>query len=208
LTSTSDDIGAILSVQIISGGSGYLTPPTLNLKNIGSGTAQAEATIVQGVYSYPGRYLNDDGHLSSYNFLQDGKYYHNYSYVVRVKQAINNYRKALKDLVHPSGMSLFGEYISVDEGKTLNTQVSAENVTRGIIYYNARYVANLGNIRISKTNHGITSNDEVYLEFQSGNTINIANGIFSVITSNANTFFVLQANTVNTSGNVYYGIIK
>jgi hypothetical protein len=43
------------------------------------------------------------------------------------------------------------------------------------------------------------------LEFQSGNTINIMNGIFTVATSNTNTFFVLQANTVNTSGNVYYG---
>lgn len=208
LTSISDDIGAILSVQIISGGSGYLTPPTINLKSIGSGTAQAEATIVQGVFSYPGRYLNDDGHLSSFNFLQDGKYYHNYSYVVRVKQAINNYRKALKDLVHPSGMSLFGEYISIDEGETMNLQVVAANTTKKLVYTFAPYRANSGNIRITKTAHGITSNNTVYLEFQSGNTINIMNGIFSVATSNANTFFVVQANTVNTSGNVYYGILE
>lgn len=208
LTSTSDDIGAILSVQILSGGSGYLTPPTLNLSQIGSGTAQAVATIVQGVFTYPGRYLNDDGHLSSFNFLQDGRYYHNYSYVVRVKQAINNYRKALKDLVHPSGMSLFGEYIFVDEGDTMNVQVVAANTTGKTIYSLGSYVANLGNIRITKTGHGLVTNNTVYLEFQSGNTINIMNGVFSVVTANANTFFVRQANTVNTSGSVYYGVIQ
>jgi hypothetical protein len=205
LVSTSDDIGAILRIQILSGGSGYLTPPTINLKGFGSGTAQVVPTLVQGVFSYPGRYLNDDGHLSSYNFLQDGKYYHNYSYVVRIQQAISKYRNALKSLIHPAGMSLFGEYLRVDDGNTLNVQVRSVNSTFKIIYNLAQYNANLGNIRIHKTDHGLENGNTVYLEFQSGNTINIMNGIFTVATSNANTFFVLQANTVNTSGNVYYG---
>jgi hypothetical protein len=208
MISTSDDIGAILSLTIFSGGSGYKTPPTINLKHLGSGTAQVNSTIVQGVFTYPGRYLNDDGHLSSFNFLQDGRYYHNYSYVVRIKQAISNYRKALKDLAHPAGMSLFGEYTSVDNGETMNVQVRTETQTNEIIYRPATYNANLGNIRIFKTSHGLVSGNNVYLEFQSGNTINIMNGIFTVTTSNANTFFVVQSNTVNTSGNVYYGIIQ
>lgn len=209
LTSTTDDIGSILSLQIISGGSGYTVPPVINLQSFGSGTAQAVATVVQGVYTYPGRFLNDDGHLSSYNFLQDGRYYHNYSYVVRVKQSIANYRKTLKSLVHPSGMSLFGEYTSVDEGETMNVQARASNTTVKMLYKFAPYDANLGNIRIFSTAHGLTQNDTIYLEFQSGDTINISNGIFVVSTSNANTFFVYQdqANGVNTSGNVYYGKI-
>jgi len=208
LVSTSDDIGTLLELKIISGGSGYKFAPAINLKHIGSGTAQAVSTIVQGVYSYPGRFLNDDGMPSSFNFLQDGRYYHNYSYVVRVKQAISNYRKALKDLVHPAGMSLFGEYTSIDEGDTMNVQVATANSTKKIIFNFAKYAANLSNIRITKTAHGLKSGNTVYLEFQTGNTINIMNGVFTVSTSNANTFFVLQSNTVNTSGNVYYGIIQ
>ena len=208
ITSTSDDIGAILKIDILSGGAGYATAPVIDLTNYGSGTAQVNVTIVQGVYTYPGRYLNDDGHLSSFNFLQDGKYYHNYSYVTRIRKSIENYRDALKKLVHPAGLSLFGEHISVDEGTTMNIQVAAANSTKKIVYNFAPYVANLGNIRITKTNHGVGTGNTVYLEFQSGNTINIMNGVFSVKTSNANTFFVLQANTVNTSGNVYYGIMQ
>jgi hypothetical protein len=105
-------------------------------------------------------------------------------------------------------MSLFGEYIRVDDGITLNTQVRVANTTSKVIYNSATYNANLGNIRIFKTSHGLGTGNTVYLEFQSGNTINIMNGIFTVATSNANTFFVLQANTVNTSGNVHYGIMS
>jgi hypothetical protein len=208
LVSTSDDVGAILSLTIFSGGSGYKTPPTINLQHLGSGTACVNATIVQGVFTYPGRYLNDDGHLSSFNFLQDGRYYHNYSYVVRIKESIANYRKALKELAHPAGMSLFGEYTSIDNGATMNVQVRTETSTKEILYKFATYNANSGNIRIFRTAHGLESGNNVYLEFQSGNTINIMNGIFTVSTSNTNTFFVGQANTVNTSGNVYYGIIQ
>ena len=208
LTSVSDDIGSIVKLTIVSGGTGYKTAPTINLQGFGSGTAQAVATVVQGVFTYPGRYLNDDGHLSSFNFLQDGRYYHNYSYVVRIKQAISKYRKALKDLVHPAGMSLFGEYTSIDEGDTMNVQVSTANTTKKIVFNFASYGANLGNIRIDRTTHGLVNGNTVYLEFQTGNTINITNGIFKVATSNANTFFVIQSNTVNTSGNVYYGILQ
>jgi hypothetical protein len=225
LTSTSDEVGAILELSILSGGSGYATPPTINLKSIGSGTAQAVPTIVQGVYTYPGRYLNDDGHLSSFNFLQDGKYYHNYSYVVKIKQAINNYRKALKDLVHPAGMSLFGEYTTVDNGETMNVQVTTANATKKIVYQIAQYVSNVvnintsantitSNVRVIRSNNSISNGDIIYLEFQSGDTINIANGIFVASGANGNVFVVTQiantrvSNLANTSGNVYYGTIQ
>jgi len=222
LVSTSDDIGAILRLTIISGGSGYATPPIINLRSFGSGTAQVDATVVQGVFTYPGRYLNDDGHLSSFNFLQDGKYYHNYSYVVRIKQAISRYRKALKSLVHPAGMSLFGEHIAVDEGDTMNIQVIAANQTSKFVYSLVPYMANVRNINssantitsnvlITSAYHGISNGDIVYLEFQTGDTINIANGIFAASTVNANAFIVTQvantlvSNLANTSGVVYYG---
>ena len=214
LISTSDDIGAILSLTIISGGSGYMTPPVINLQSFGSGTAQAKATIIQGVYSYPGRYLNDDGMPSSFNFLQDGRYYHNYSYVLRIKKSIESYRKALKDLVHPAGLSVFGEYITVDEGDTMNIQLSTANTTTKMKYQYATYTANvvnvtanLSNVKISRTNHGVSNGTMVYLEYQSGDTINIGNGIFKASIVNANTFIVTQANAVNVSGNVYYGIV-
>lgn len=211
LVSVSDDIGAILKLDIISGGSGYATVPTINLKGFGSGTAQAEATIVQGVYSYPGRYLNDDGHLSGFNFLQDGKYYHNYSYVVRIKQAISRYRKALKDLVHPIGMSLFGEYTSVDNGETINLQVRSSGTTENTVMKLTGYRINNNVITYTRNAHGFTVNTAIYSEYVDGTEANVVNGILTVVSvMNVNSYnvSVANANTIPVgtyTGNVYVG---
>ena len=90
--------GRILTLQLLQSGSGYTTVPTINLTQSGDGTAQAVATIITGAFTYPGRYLNDDGHISSYNFIQDRDYYQNFSYVVKSRQSVDSYRQALKDL--------------------------------------------------------------------------------------------------------------
>lgn len=213
LVSVSDDIGAILKIDIISGGSGYATPPVINLKAFGSGTAQVDATIVQGVYTYPGRYLNDDGHVSSFNFLQDGKYYHNYSYVVRVRQSISKYRKALKDLIHPAGTSLFGEYINIDEGDTLNTQMSTTRTTGNTILRLTGYSITNNVITYSRNYHGLVANDQIYSEYYDGPETNVVNGILTVANViNANSYIVRLlsgnvSNAISGTGNVHAGLL-
>ena len=110
LKPVTDKIGAIQRITIINPGRGYTTVPTLNLSSYGDGTAQATAFITTGVFSYPGRFINDDGHLSSYNFLEDRDYYQNFSYVIKLDESLSQYRKYINELSHPSGTKLFGEY--------------------------------------------------------------------------------------------------
>jgi hypothetical protein len=129
LESKSDVIGSIQELRIVSGGFGYETPPTLNLSSQGDGTAQAYANVVTGIYSYQGRYLNQDGQLSSYNFLEDRDYYQKYSYVVKIDESLNKYRQALKDLIHPAGLKLFGEYLYEDNNSTLMNTVNVINTS-------------------------------------------------------------------------------
>ena len=160
--------GKILSLQILQSGSGYTTAPTLNLTQIGDGTAQAEATIITGEFTYPGRYLNDDGHISSYNFIQDRDYYQKFSYVVKVKQSLDKYRSVLKNLIHPAGMKLFGEYVTVDEG--LNLYLPIRGISDNLISTTARtYNFETGNVYINYSSHGLNINDIVYLEWLTGN---------------------------------------
>lgn len=110
------NVGTIQALTIISGGTGYTDNPTLALNTFGDGTANAVLTVVTGAFSYPGRYVNDDGHLSGYNFLEDRDYYQEFSYVVRVNESTNKYRAALRDLTHPAGAKMFGEYtLTYDE---------------------------------------------------------------------------------------------
>lgn len=102
--------GQILKVTLVNKGSGYISSPYINLKSYGDGTANIVADTIQGIYSYPGRYLNDDGHLSSTNYLQNRDYYQSFSYEVIISESITKYRKILTDILHPAGIKLFGVY--------------------------------------------------------------------------------------------------
>ena len=206
--------GVIQQLTIVSRGTGYETAPTLNLKSIGDGTAQAEATIITGAYTYPGRYLNDDGHLSSYNFLENRDYYQTFSYVVKLKQSIEKYRQAMKTLIHPAGMKLFGEYLFIDENPNIKVNVKSldlEMTTTVLKTYS--HVS--GNLTINYTNHGLSVGNTVYLDWVSGNvSSNTIEGPYKIrLVSNANAFIINNnsylANTLlpPTSGNVYVGKI-
>lgn len=204
VNSGTSSIGAIAGLSIVNRGSNYETAPTLNLRSIGDGTAQAVATIITGTFSYPGRYLNDDGHLSSYNFLQDRDYYQDFSYVVKARQSIEKYRKALKDLIHPAGLNLFGEYLFVDDGANLNVSVSrADEEYNTKITYAGTYSANGNslttfiNVSIQNANTVNLSNiGNVYVQFLTGDTANLVNTVYTVTQVN-NTMFRIALTRAN-----------
>lgn len=147
-------LGAIERITVTNRGTGYRFTPTIDLTGSGDGTATAEASVIRGLYTYPGRYLNDDGQLSSYNFLQDRDYYQNYSYVIRVRESINNYRRLLKDLVHPAGMKMFGEYTYVNETEMIEAPAVSPESSQ-IIFLPKTYVKTQNVINVAYTTHGI-----------------------------------------------------
>lgn len=204
LSSGTSSIGAIRELTILNRGTGYTETPTLNLKSIGDGTAQAVATIITGTFSYPGRYLNDDGHLSGYNFLEDRDYYQEFSYVVKLKRSVEKYRKALLDLIHPAGLKFFGEYLFVDNGENLNVSVTrANNVYNNTLTYAGTYLANgnslttIINVSIQNENTVNLANiGNVYIEFITGDTANLVNTVYSV-TQVDNTTFQISLTRAN-----------
>ena len=210
LSSTTDSIGKILSFRIDDGGNRYNEPPTLNLMSLGDGTAQAVSGIVTGIYTYPGRYLNDDGHVSGYNFLQDRDYYHNFSYVVKIKESIDKYRKALKELIHPAGTKLFGEYVYIDDNIVNERGSSTENVTRQYIYFdevsysvnNQFAIGSLNTFTITMNTSGMTVNSDFIMKLYSGRMAdaNLTTNMIYVVDTivNANSVIV-RAPTVYTS---------
>lgn len=215
-TTIGSNEGTIENLLIVSRGAGYETAPTLNLSSIGDGTAKAVATIITGAYTYPGRYLNDDGHLSSYNFIQDRDYYQKFSYVVKLKQSIDKYRAVLKNLIHPAGMKLFGEYVTVDNGQNINLAI--RGVTEQISYIvQGTYSHNVGNVRITLTSHGLNSGNTVYLDWFSGNLANATanvEGPYKVKTNVSTSVFTINTNAyiantqlANTTGTVNVGRI-
>lgn len=135
---TTESLGIIKALRILDGGTGYSNPPILDLTGLGDGKAQVTATTVTGIYYYPGRYINDDGFLSSKNRLQDRDYYQNFSYVIKSKAPINRYRPILKSLAHPAGMKMFGRYELVD------TEPATMNISQTYSSSNTATVSNTG----------------------------------------------------------------
>lgn len=139
LTGSTSTIGQIISLRLVKPGSGYTSIPTINLANMSVGSGGiATATIATGAYTYPGRYINDDGHLSAYNFLEDRDYYQNFSYVVRVESSLKDYRKALEDLTHPAGTKLFGQYL-IQSDNDIQTVINADSSIVNTKFYLSSY---------------------------------------------------------------------
>jgi hypothetical protein len=59
---------------------------------------------------YPGYYITNDSFLDDAIFIQDSRYYQAYSYVIKIDEKLESYKTAVKNLIHPAGMAIFGEY--------------------------------------------------------------------------------------------------
>lgn len=195
-----DIFGKIKNVAIIDNGAGY-SDIILDLTGHGDGTATAEATLSAAREDGFKRYFNDDGMISSYNFLQNRDYYMNYSYVISVRESIKSYKEAVKNLLHPSGMKLFGEYDYQANNLTLpmaNVQVSevAHNPL-SIRFADFSYEANANLAMITLKSHGYLANNNVYVEFLTTNEL--SSGSYFVDNAAANTFNVTIAQASTTA---------
>lgn len=192
-------VGGIIRLSIVSRGTNYDVDTKLNLSSFGDGTAKATASIVTGSFTYPGRYLNDDGHLSGYNFLEDRDYYQSFSYVVKARHSIEKYRKALKDLIHPAGMKLFGEYLFVDPmlNVSFNTTNGQYTNTTYLGTYTSTSNANGTLVLVYSPNKDVSALTNVYVEILSGDTANLSNGSFSVNAINSAAFTIYYANAMS-----------
>ena len=59
---------------------------------------------------YPGYYTSNLGFLDDAIYIQDSRFYQAFSYVIKIDEKLETYRSAMKTLVHPAGMAMFGEY--------------------------------------------------------------------------------------------------
>jgi hypothetical protein len=59
---------------------------------------------------YPGYFETNNGFLSDSIYIQDSRYYQKFSYVLRIDERLSDYKSAIKTMLHPAGMKLFGEF--------------------------------------------------------------------------------------------------
>jgi hypothetical protein len=79
--------------------------------SVSSTTTPAIIKVTLGALAkYPGYYVNNDGFLDDAIYIQDSKFYQAFSYVIKIDQALESYKTIVKNLIHPAGMAIFGEY--------------------------------------------------------------------------------------------------
>ena len=103
---------------------------SLNYRN--AQIASDEPAIIEvdlgALVKYPGYFTSNAGFLDDSIFIQDSKYYQAFSYVIRIDERLASYKSAVKTMLHPSGMALFGEYNitnNVDLSITLESLVKS-----------------------------------------------------------------------------------
>lgn len=107
--------GEILSIKMIDPGVGYFDVPTLSFPDNGSGTdAQGEALVTAQI-TYPGYYIGERSFLSASDKLQDSYYYQQFSYVLKSSESTQSYKEAVKNLVHPAGLKMFGSLLDIQQ---------------------------------------------------------------------------------------------
>lgn len=208
LRATTDSLGAIRRISVLEGGAGYVEAPLLDFSGIGNRDAEGYANVISGVYTYPGRYLNDDGHISGYNFLEDRDYYQLFSYVIRTNRSINDYRSVVNKLVHPAGTKLFGEFLMETPHMETEGETEFVSVTSDTYKFTTKTYNYSSNLIINFASHGLSVGNTVYLEFTSGNYASLeANShyyVSNVVNTNA---FTVNTSIANVSiGNVLVGL--
>lgn len=127
-TSSSLTSVAALRPAAIDGTYAGLTVREFGISSANSITTTTTPAIIKvslgPLAKYPGYYVNNDGFLDDAIYIQDSKFYQSHSYVIKIDQSLNTYKTIVKNLIHPAGMAVFGEYDLRNEF-TINTAIES-----------------------------------------------------------------------------------
>ena len=105
--------GTITGLRVIDSGFAYRDNEVVLVSSSGrtSGTSAQVRTSLGGVANAEGYYASTRGHLDSKrSFLQDSRFYQEFSYEIVSPVSLSRYRDVALQLVHPAGQALFGKY--------------------------------------------------------------------------------------------------
>ena len=96
-------------------------------------TASDDPAIIEvnlgALVKYPGYFTSNAGFLDDSIFIQDSNYYQAFSYVIRIDERLSSYKSAVKTMLHPAGMALFGEYNITNE---IDLSITLESLVKSL----------------------------------------------------------------------------
>jgi hypothetical protein len=107
--------GIVTAVEIIDSGYGYGRDQEISLTTANNQYAVKGFTVVDLSGVSKGYWKDNKSFLSDTVYLQDSYYYQKFSYEIVASRMLDTYEKQIKNLIHPSGMKLFGKFFVKSE---------------------------------------------------------------------------------------------
>jgi hypothetical protein len=126
----SNKSGIATAVDVIDSGFGYVSNETVYLSKENSEVIIKGSAIVDRNGEEYGKWVNRKGFLSDINKLQDSRYYQLFSYEIVAMRMLETYESLVRDLVHPSGLALFGKYQLRSDLVNQQSSISYSSITQ------------------------------------------------------------------------------
>ena len=107
--------GVVTGVAMYDSGYGYVNDERAILQSNTNVTAVTAVSIVDLSGRGAGYWRDKKSFISDEQYIQDSDFYQNFSYEILAERMVNTYERYVKELVHPTGMKLFGRYINKNE---------------------------------------------------------------------------------------------
>jgi len=124
--------GIVTAIEIVDSGYGYERDQQVALTNENNPYGIIGTTVVDLGGKSKGYWKDNKGFLSDQIYLEDSYYYQKFSYEIIASRMLNTYEKYVKDLVHPSGMKLFGRFVNKNELEQENAEVIFSSLNKEI----------------------------------------------------------------------------
>lgn len=106
----------------------------------GDGTARANSDFINGTVLLKGKYLNEDGFLSSYGMLQSDLY-NDFTYILTVEKEFSKYKEMLYNIIHPAGSKVVtrnavksNNSIGINDGSAFHELMELKDITYPTVY--------------------------------------------------------------------------
>ena len=113
---STDTLTSVISERspVLDGTYAGITLREFGISTVDSQVTDTNPAIIKvslgALAKYPGYYTTNDSFLNDAVYIQDSRYYQAYSYVIKIDETLQSYKTVVKNLIHPAGMALFGEY--------------------------------------------------------------------------------------------------
>jgi hypothetical protein len=102
--------GVVIGAEVISSGYGYIDGESITAQSDTTNNSISIITVVDSTGKGMGRWRNNKSFISDINYLQDSKFYQQYSYQILAPRMLETYDTFVRDIVHQSGLALYGKY--------------------------------------------------------------------------------------------------